>query len=314
MIQTPDKLAPSPAPFVRDVLVARDGSIWLAGEDSSVYRLPVKGGNYHFSWEDMRYRGGDFPDCRTFTSLSQDKAGRIWTGTGNRGASVFNGTNWKTCDVVNALPGEHVFDIAADMHSGHVALATSGGVAIYRPGSDSWHMLTRADGLTEDQVESLAYAPDGSLWLAYSCGGLSRVVFPKEDANDPVAAPTMTHARAKWYWNTAQTVRQPSAGEGTGLPSNLNNALCVTPDHVVVAGTCAGIGYKTPKETWQFKRGKDYIEKNKYLASKSSAFPSRPPTGAPASNKYLPDDYVSALCLFGDKMAEATRDRGVALF
>ena len=125
------------------------------------------------------------------------------------GVSVFNGAKWQTYEVVGGLSrpdtlngplGERIFKIAvcnagvspapgnagvspAVFHdtltdkdspmAGSVWMASSAGLAIYFPSTDTWSYLTRADGLPSDQANAIAFDKDGTVYVGTQCDGLA---------------------------------------------------------------------------------------------------------------------------------------------
>lgn len=272
-----------PVKFIRGALVACDGTVWVAGEQCSVHRL-VLSETYNTFWEDMRYFPG-IPDTDAFTCIAEDLQNRIWTGTDNKGVCVFNGEKWKVYDRSNALPGDHVYSVAVAPQSGLVAVATSGGVALYDPQQDRWRDLSRAEGLAEDQVESAVFDGRDNLWLGYACGGVGSSS-PEKNYRE------WKNRQARWYWDNTRTLRQPVKHRGSELPSNLCNVLLAARDGSLLAGTCAGLGCLDAKGTWSYLRGNDYFAKNQgvYSPGKKKKLPKKED-----ADQLLPDDYVTCL-------------------
>jgi ligand-binding sensor domain-containing protein len=74
-------------------------------------------------------------------------------------------------------PAEIVSDVLAD-RAGRVFVAGRYGLALRDGGS--WRRLTRADGLLDDHLLSLAETPAGELWIAYRDGrGVSQLSWPE---------------------------------------------------------------------------------------------------------------------------------------
>lgn len=281
---------------ITDGLVASDGSIWVVGE-GGVNKLGSEK-SYFGPWVDARYFPG-FPNTENFYAVAQDLQGRIWVGTDNKGVAVFNGDKWQSYTYDNTLPGERVFDIAVSPVDGEVAIATSGGVALYNPRNDSWRDLNRANGLVSDQVESLCYDQEGKLWLAYACGGIasgsSKTNYEKWDT-----------IQAPWYWDAKQYVRQPLMPKGSGLPSNLCNVILEGKNGTVWLGTNCGLAYRQAGRSWQFVRGSDFEEKNKgvYQSGKSLN------TGS-SGKEILPEDYITALTKSDTGVWVGMREKGI---
>ena len=300
VVNAPLSFPPCPVKHVTDAMMAQDGSIWVVGEKSNIYRLTA-GTTGEGSWFDTRYFS-DYPDIDDWRCIAQDRQGRVWVGSHNSGVAVCNGSSWKTYDRTTALAGNHVYDIAVSPLSGEVAIATSGGVTLYDPQKDSWRDLARAEGLVEDQVESLAFGQDGSLWLAYSCGGVSRGK-PENGYSQ------WETTQAPWCWDGKTGARQPFKPEGDGLPSNLCNAILADEDGGVTVGTCAGLAsFNQDKKAWRYVRGHDYLAKNKGLYEARSSNKSKPSDGS-----LLNEDYVTSLAKTDRGLLVGFRSKGAAL-
>lgn len=283
-VTIPGNLPVCPVQFIRQAITAHDGTIWVAGEQAGIHRLPLKE-TYNEFWEDMRYFSGA-PDTLAFTSIAEDRQHRIWAGTDNRGVAVFDGGKWQVYDRTNVLAGDHVYSLAVAPRSGLVAIATSGGVSLYDPEKDQWRDLTRAEGLLEDQVESVAFDGKEQLWLAYSCGGVASSS-PQKNYRD------WNVKQAKWYWDSGQTLRQPVRHRGEELPSNLCNSILPVQDGKVLVGTCAGLACLEGKNTWRYVRGKDYSAKNRNIYSPGKK--KKTPSQKVDADALLPEDYVTCM-------------------
>lgn len=293
-------IPPCPAPFLMDALVDNGGTLWTVSENQGVWRLTSTG-----AWEQMNLKPG-FPDTLNCYAITQDRQGLIWVGTDNQGVAIWNGAAWKHYDRLNGPQGERIFDIQVNPADGTVAMATSSGLCFYHPEHQTWTPVTRAEGLQEDQVESLAFTPQGGLYIAYQCGGVSYCPPGKNYRQ-------WTHVQTRWYWDEGQRVRQPVEPFGYGLPSNLCNAV-IAPDAKTtwVATTCGLARRRGPQ--WIFTRGKDYKAKNKGIyqgmpsGCKSSG---KPPVTIPPD--LLPEDYVTALHACPEGIWLGFREQGAVL-
>lgn len=303
-VEFPKTIPACPADYLTDGLLASDGSIWVTSEGSGIYRyFPGKNNTSKDAWLAATYYSG-LPDTANFYALAEDKQGRIWAGSDNKGVAVFNGTEWKVYNRENALIGERVFDIAVSPKTGDVAVATSGGISIYDPNKENWFSLTRAEGLVEDQIRSLSYDTAGDLWIAYSCGGVSQL---SGEDNYKI----LQTVQAPWYWDEKSGAHQPLETTGEGIPSNLCNAILTLPNGGVVAGTSSGLSWMGNRQSgkWRFLRGKDYVEKNKGLMNPPAlANSSRNRTG-----NLLPEDYVTSLAWSSQGLWVGFREKGAIL-
>lgn len=284
-ISIPRQFPPCPANHVHDILVDRNGSIWIAPENDEIYCLDPDQ-SYAGPWRSLKYSTG-MPDTLNFTCLAEDRQGRIWVGTDNRGAAVFNGESWQVYDWKNALPGNHVTALAVSPKTGEVAIATSDGLAIYHPDQDQWITRTRADGLEENQIASLSFDAAGNLWAAYFCGGVSC------GARESGYREWKT-TQAPWSWSDTPYARQPLQSSGTGLPSNLCNAILTGTNGGILVGTCSGLSYRKKNRSWEFLRGKDYLDKNRGLFL-SEKLPKKFLNKKSGMESLLPEDFVTTL-------------------
>lgn len=299
-VNVPETLPASPVRFIRGALMDRNGAIWTVGEQAGVHRLNVNGRGYETSWQNMDYFHG-FPKTKNFTCIAEDGKGRIWVGTDDRGVAVFNGQKWEVYDRRNALNGEHVYSIAVSPVSGEVAVATSGGVAVYDPARDAWKMLDRSCGLAADQAAAAGFDSKGNLWLAYDFGGVSC------SSRKSGYMQTKT-VQAPWFWDQNQFVREPYQPYGDGLPSNACNVLnCLDNDQVLV-GTCAGLAFNNGISSWRFMRGLDYAQKNNNFygsGARKTAIPAK------RNSRLVSEDFVSAIVQQGKEIFVGFRTQGV---
>ena len=188
-----------------------------------------------------------------------DQQGRVWVGHLNHGVSVFNGTRWQNYDVPHGPIGERIFKIAVCPTDGDVWLATSAGLTRYSVSKDAWKHYTKGQsgnhltptlspnggeggGLPSDQINSIAFDRSGNIYVGTQCDGVARA------------------SRAGNYqdWNRLPT---------NGLPSLLINDVLVLADGTVYAATTAGLAWSwVGASNWQYRRGKDYLDKLKGLA------------------------------------------------
>lgn len=302
-IEFSDQLPPCPAEYLTDCLLASDGSIWITSEGQGIYCLkPLeKAQAGKESWLDISYYYGLKKETNYY-SIAEDKQGRIWVGTDNEGVSVFNGEKWKTYNRENALLGERIFDIAVSPVTGDVAIATSGGVNVFKPQTNQWLNLTRAEGLVEDQVETLAYDDQGYLWLGYACGGVSQL-------SGQQGYHMINTEQAKWYWDKENRVRQPIDSFGSGLPSNLCNTILPTKKGYILLGTNNGLALKKGTGSWKYLRGEDYRDKNQGLWN-VKVDRNISSQGEPL---LLPEDYITCLAETKEGWWIGFRQKGAVL-
>lgn len=302
-VEFPQTIPSCPAEYLTDSLLASDGSIWVTSEGKGIFRYyPGKDNKSDTAWLDASYFRG-LPDTVNYYALAEDKQGRIWAGTDNKGVAVFNGETWQTYDRENALLGERVFDIAVSQKTGDVAVATSGGISIFQPSKGDWVSLTRAGGLVEDQVKALAYDLAGDLWIAYSCGGVSQL-------SGKDSYKVLQTVQSKWYWDEKSGARQPLTATGEGLPSNLCDAILPLRNGGIVVGTTSGLGWMPNRKNgkWKFVRGKDYDAKNKGLMNPPALVGNQV-----REELLLPEDYITCLSQGKQGIWVGFREKGAVL-
>lgn len=302
VISIPDRFPDSPVRFIRDAILAHDGTIWVVGEKSGIYRLSATT-EYDKNWFDLRYFNG-LPETNDYTCIAEDHKHRIWVGSHGKGVAVFNGEEWKCYDRQNVLSGDHVFDIAVSPVSGEVVIATSGGLTIYNPSNESWNDLNRSDGLVENQIESMAFDEKGNLWLAYGCGGVSFL-----NTNYSL----QRTFQAKWYCDPLQYQRYSPKDSGEGLPSNFCNYIYAGKDDKIFVCTVSGLGFSINSRNWKYLRGSDYESKNNGGYKKIEKSNGAKKKSDTQKSRMLPEDFLTCFSESGEGYWIGTRRQGAAL-
>lgn len=225
------------------------GEVWFGVEDQGVYRYDprAKPEDQYESGRWSNFRTGEGLGDNNAYALAIDPKGRVWAGTRAHGVSVFNGTEWQAYDVLSGPLGERVFDLAVSPLDGDVWIATNRGLTRYSQKSDTWKTWTRTEGLPSDQIQTIAFAKDGTLFVGTQCDGLA-IGKVGDDYKS---------------WRLVQGPDQmPQSARGSGLPSNLLNDLLVARDGTVYLATDGGLARSRDNgATWQFLRGRDYADK-----------------------------------------------------
>jgi hypothetical protein len=227
--------------------------------------------------------------------------------------SVYNGETWQNYEVVGGLSkpdtlsgplGERLFHIAVcpatapgtfkdpltekeSRVADSVWMCTSAGLALYFPSTDTWSYLTRAEGLPSDQANALAFASDGTVFVATQCDGIA-IAGPQDGYK--------TWKQAARRRNDSQdgplTDELPVTATGTCLPCNLMNDILVAKDGTVYAATTAGIAWSEDQgQSWRYVRGKDYGDKVRGRVE-------GPPTGwVEQAGALLSEDYCTSLAI-----------------
>ena len=202
--------------FVMSRLHDESDIYWFGTEDKGVWRydprLPVEK-----AWRQFTVKDG-LGDDNAY-ALAQDYQGRIWAGTQSHGVSVWNGQSWRNFDVTDGPLGERVFDIAVSPFDQSVWIATNRGISIYDTRKNSWRYEGRFTGLPSDQIQALAFASDGTVFVGTQCDGLA-IGSPKNDYS-------------QWQ-NIRGFDEMPLYATGEGLPSNVINDVLVAGDGTVM--------------------------------------------------------------------------------
>lgn len=145
--------------------VTSDGVLW-AGTDG--------GGVLRFDGENFETFDSDSGlTADTVLSLFETIDGSLLAGTayGELAISQFDGDAWGVAELP-ALPVEFPKPITfAQDEAGRLALGLSDAGGLLYLEDDEWRQFTTADGLPSDSIRSLAYDPDGNLWVVTDVQG-----------------------------------------------------------------------------------------------------------------------------------------------
>jgi hypothetical protein len=285
-----------PGDFVMSLAQDRRGDVWIGTEDKGIwrYRASAEVPNHikQFTTKD------GLGDDNGYAILCED-SGRVWIGTQSHGVSVFDGERWRNFGVKEGPIGERIFALTRCPTDGDIWMATSAGLTRYLTASDKWRHYTTADGLPELQANSLAFTPSGDLVVGAQTQGVGIALRKNE--------------YRKWDVSKGPT-RLTTDPSGNGLPSSLINKVVVATEDLILAGTCAGLGFSKDKgKSWKYIRGRDYAEKVRRRTGGA-------PNGWQECRKevmdaLLPEDYITDMSLSaeGDVVWVAFRQRGFAI-
>ena len=155
--------APSEIPSHQMVdLVSADGQMWL-GSSAGVSRFNGS------AWELMT---DGLPETAV-SSLTQDSDGQLWATFKNVGqaAARFDKASdrWQPLSCPVSGPASPYVRHIVQTNDGLLWLATEAGLATFDGRSQQWNLLTTADGLPGNVVQSLALGPAG-LWVGTNQG------------------------------------------------------------------------------------------------------------------------------------------------
>jgi diguanylate cyclase (GGDEF)-like protein len=164
--------------FIRALLAARDGRIWLGTESEglSVYD-PVAD-----RWQVHRHtpRQPDSLAPGVIRTLAEDRSGRIWVGFIGGGLQMLDPASgrFRTYGAAQGLPDPRVQHVSADA-DGNLWVGTWNGVAVLPAGAERLSRPKLPDGqafgLEGQVVLALAPMPDGSVWVGTQDGALWQV-------------------------------------------------------------------------------------------------------------------------------------------
>lgn len=116
---------------------------------------------------------GALPQNSVF-SILQTRDGYLWLAT-QEGLARFDGVRFDVFNKQNtpAIRHNDVWRLLEDRHGTLWVGTRGGGLVRYRDGVFS--NFSKADGLSDDSIQSLHEGPDGSLWIGTRGGGLNRL-------------------------------------------------------------------------------------------------------------------------------------------
>jgi len=162
--------------YVRAILEDSRGRVWVGVGGSGLFLLRPDGGfdNHVHRPDDPTSLSDDY-----VTALLEDSAHRIWVGTRSGGLNLFDperGTfrNFRPDrDDPTSLSHDYVSDLA-EAGDGSLWVATLGGgldrAVVGADGAVRFERFGEDRGLIDDDVRSLAVAPDGDLWIGMARG------------------------------------------------------------------------------------------------------------------------------------------------
>jgi len=211
--------------FVRTLLAARDGRIWLGTESEglSVYEPRTE------QWTVYRHAPGraDSLAPGVVRTIAEDLDGRIWVGTIGGGLQVLDpgAQRFRSFGAAQGLPDVRVQQLTVDGED-TLWVGTWNGVVVLPRGGDRLQRPRLPDGgeldLSGQVVLAVASMPDGSVWLGTQGGDLWQVPRQGGALRQLDAAPgtlgavqaiTVVNARQVWIGRAAGIdIREPGSG------------------------------------------------------------------------------------------------------
>ena len=273
--------------FPTSLAASPRGEIWVGTEDRGVWRYaPLLK-----TWTGFTTADGLGDD--TVYAVVVDQLGRVWAGHLNHGVSVFNGEGWKNYTSVDGPLGDRVFAIATCPADGDVWIATECGLARYSLKKDDWDYFTQAAGLPSNQVQAIAFDPEGNIIVGTQCDGIA-MARKSEEYRD---------------WRVVRGPRRPlNASYGERLPSSLINSLFVEADRSIDVATPWGIGSTNDRgQSWFHIRGADWEANTRGL------FNAPEPSEEQPEIKLMLEDWITAMGEKKGRIFAGTRRRGLEI-
>ncbi len=163
-----------PSGILRDVVIDRDGIIWLAAWDGVV------------SYDGKQFTNHTLKDGlshhRVYSGM-EDSKGNMWFGTMGAGAYKYDGTTFTNLSTNKGMIHNVVFDLFEDS-KGNIWFATTEGVSMYN--GQTFMNLDSADGLNQE-VYAISQDFYGTMWFGGEAG-----LFQFNPDTDSVATEIMT--------------------------------------------------------------------------------------------------------------------------
>jgi ligand-binding sensor domain-containing protein len=142
--------------MVRNIKQERNGSILIAGSNTSVFG------------DVFRYDGKSFTNLTSklsshrFWDILEDRRGNIWFASLDSGVYYFNGNSFKHFTTREGLAHNQVMSVYED-RAGNIWFGTAGGVSRYD--GISFQNFTTKDGLSDNDITSIIEDKTGRLWI-----------------------------------------------------------------------------------------------------------------------------------------------------
>jgi diguanylate cyclase (GGDEF)-like protein len=187
--------------FVRSLLVARDGRLWIGTEaDGLAAYDPV---SERLSLLGPRQADGRPLSAGTIRALAQDRDGSLWVGTTGHGLARYDPATdrfqpHRQADGLG-LPDDRVQSLLVD-RQGSLWVGTWQGLARRRAGSDRFEPVFSSPGqpgLAGKIVQSLYESPDGLIWAGTQQGDLA-LIHPDHGLGGSVNTFVASDAQSLW--------------------------------------------------------------------------------------------------------------------
>lgn len=196
--------------------------------------------------------------------------GNVWIVTDGYGASVFDGSQWRSFTTEQGLAHNQTYTVVTE---GEIAwIGTWEGIAKF-DGQD-WsvpYSVQRGDSLVDNHVHAIALHPAGEIWVGYINAGISRFTrdgewlhysvnsASGELASDNIRGVVVDHNGALWFATDGGGISEFDfeaqewtiyTTDNSNLPDNSVRAVAVDKYNRVWAATQGGVVY-FDGSTWQ---------------------------------------------------------------
>jgi signal transduction histidine kinase/ligand-binding sensor domain-containing protein len=149
---------------IHTLIETKDGTLAAATADHGLYLIFPGQGSLQFC------RTNGFPDDRITDSLSEDREGNLWVGTGNSGLAMLHPGSITAFNPPDHWQGRRVLSVACGPDDA-LWIGTEG-AGLYRFANGSWTNFGESIGLTPPYVWSVALDAQGRTWAGTWGGGL----------------------------------------------------------------------------------------------------------------------------------------------
>ena len=223
---------------VNALLIDQRGDRWFSfgNHRTGLARLGMDGAWTIFNDEDM---GG----LNHVVSLSLDAHGRVWAGTLDRGALVYDDGNWRALDSGHGLAHNSVYQVLED-DEGYLWFATMGGAS--RLDEQGLSVFGQSDGLPAANIHQLRLDTTGALWIAHGASGAGVTIL----ADDTLTTLTMDDGLPGNVIGRTYADR-----EGHTWLLGDGGAVSIQGDSITAIGTDQGLPYSGAYSIIQDHRG-----------------------------------------------------------
>ncbi|MDN5213601.1 two-component regulator propeller domain-containing protein [Fulvivirgaceae bacterium BMA12] len=148
---------------ILSLMIDNEGGIWIGTLGEGLYLLS-EGRLEHFDT-------GSGLDNNSVRSLLEDSQGNIWIGT-NIGINRYRDGAISTLEIPGISSGFFVNDIIEDVYG---ALWFASDIGLIKSYREKIEILDQTNGLIDNNVQSLAFDNEGSLWMGNYRRGISRI-------------------------------------------------------------------------------------------------------------------------------------------